>query len=91
MLGAERAHIDGLHTSEAAVVFDLHAGEILKRVGYAGCRKRLQLFTGEALNGSYGAAACRYLNIAQGDGVGRFIGMGKHHLRRQRTANRQYI
>ena len=34
MVGAHRAHIDGLDTADAAVVFDLDAGEISHGVGH---------------------------------------------------------
>ncbi len=50
MLRTERTHIDCLHASETAEVFNLHTGKILECVGNRSCRHGLQLFSGDCLH-----------------------------------------
>ena len=63
MLTAHRAHVDGLDTTYAAVVFELYAGEIAQRVRYGEGIQSLQFYAFECLGQDH-----VFLQCASGDG-----------------------
>ena len=70
VLRAERPHVDRLLPAEAAIVLDLHAGEILQCVGDIVRGQGRELLLGNRLMGRYGLCASGHDFLQLEDAVG---------------------